>query len=146
MSFSFLGGLASLLPNYIQGQRMANQDNWQDLMNYNNVQAGQMSNAFTEATWQPRLNMAWNSGMDSNYRTMNNAMQTATNYAAWPWALMNAQAQSMYAPWTAPMIPQMQMQQFWNTMQAQPGAQMGKQNNPWQNLWNNMQSPSGVRQ
>lgn len=143
MSFSFLGGLASLLPNYIQGQRMANQDNWQDLMNYNNVQAGQMSNAFTEATWQPRLNMAWNSAANSAFNVMNNGMQTATNYAAWPWALMNAQAQSMYAPWTAPMIPQMQMAEWANSMKNQANIGGG---NPWQNLWNNMQSPSGVRQ
>lgn len=54
---NFLGAISSLLPGYVQGRRQAIADNWQDLQNYNNIQQGQLANAFTEATWQPRLDM-----------------------------------------------------------------------------------------
>lgn len=68
MSFSFLGALANLMPGYIQGRRQAVQDNWQDLKNYNDIQAGQQANAFTEATWQPRLDMFFDNANLNNLR------------------------------------------------------------------------------
>ena len=129
MSFSFLGGLASLLPGYIQGQRMANQDNWQDLMNYNKVQQGQQSNAFTEATWTPRVGMMWDQLMNSNMGVFNNTLTSAVNYAGFPEQLYNAQARSMYAPWTSQMVPLSQLQ-MWNNysqMRQNPWAQGAQQ-------------------
>ena len=98
MSFSFLGGLASLLPGYFQGQRMANQDNWQDLMNYNNVQAGQQANAFTEATWQPRLNMMRNSWMDSTFNTLGNMLLARQALLQQPYEEWRRSALSYYGP------------------------------------------------
>lgn len=74
MSFSFLGSLASLLPGYLQGQRQANQDNWQDLMNYNQVQRGQLSNLWTLATWQPNLNMTYENALSNNLQTWSNVL------------------------------------------------------------------------
>lgn len=57
MSFSFLGSLANLLPGYIEGQRQAVKDNWYDLNQYNQVQAGQIQNAFDEATFSDKVRM-----------------------------------------------------------------------------------------
>lgn len=42
-----------LLPGYIQGERMAVQDNWNDLNQYNQVQRGQIQNAYDEAVFNP---------------------------------------------------------------------------------------------
>lgn len=65
MSFSFLGSLANLLPGYIEGQRQAVKDNWYDLNQYNQVQAGQIQNAFDEATFADKVRMV-NSGAAMN--------------------------------------------------------------------------------
>lgn len=70
LSLNFLGALSSLLPGYIQGRRQAIQDNWQDLQNYNNIQQGQLNNAFTEATWQPRLDMFADNAKRNNAVTL----------------------------------------------------------------------------
>lgn len=85
MSFSFLGGLANLLPGYVQGQRQAIQDNWQDLMNYNQVQSGQLSNAFTEATWQPRMNMFYENALRNNLQLQADKMNLRQMIAIEPW-------------------------------------------------------------
>ena len=97
MSFNFLGSLATLFPGYIQGQRMANQDNWQDLMNWNNVQAGQQSNLFTEATWLPRVGIAWNNLQNSDLQTAANTWNTGLQYASLPTQLNNAWASNYYS-------------------------------------------------
>ena len=56
-----LGGLFSafgrMLPGYVQGERDAVKDNWADLKNYNEVQAGQLDNMFTEDTYDARINI-----------------------------------------------------------------------------------------
>lgn len=104
MSFSFLGSLAGLLPGYLQGQRMANQDNWQDLMNYNQAQQGQLSNAFTSATWQPRLDMYRDSAVKSNL-DMNGA-------------LMDFRTKMLYQPY-------MEQNAFWQSYYGMPLAQAG---------------------
>lgn len=106
MSFSFLGGLASLLPNYIQGQRLANQDNWQDLMNYNQTQQGQLSNLFTEVTWQPRLNMFDENALRNNLQMQSDKLDYQIKNALHPWQLGQAYAWSALTPqnmWYEPM-------------------------------------------
>lgn len=95
---NFLGALSSLLPGYVQGRRQAIQDNWQDLNNYNNVQAGQLSNAFTEATWQPRLDMFADQAINSGLNTLVNGMNTATHAARFPGDLYTMYNYSMFAP------------------------------------------------
>lgn len=102
MSLSFLGSLASLLPGYVQGQRTANQDNWQDLMNYNQVQSGQLSNAFTEATWQPRLDMFQNEWMNSSLNTYGNLADARIKEIMRPYQEMQAAAYTYHAPQLAP--------------------------------------------
>lgn len=54
--FGALGRVASLLPNYLEGQRAAVQDNWRDLEKYNAVQAGQLQNLFDERVMPWRIN------------------------------------------------------------------------------------------
>lgn len=101
MSFSFLGSLAGLLPGYMQGQRQAVKDNWTDLFNYNRGRQEQLSNLFTEATWQPRLDMVWNQGADSSMGASANAMRLGVMYAGLPGEMGNAWIRSMYDPMAA---------------------------------------------
>lgn len=106
MSFSFLGSLASLLPGYVQGQRQAVQDNWQDLMNYNQVQSGQLSNAFTEATWQPRMNMFYENALRNNLQLQADRMNLRQMLAIQPWLEMQGLGWSLKGPenmWYDPM-------------------------------------------
>lgn len=81
---SLFSAVGRALPGWIEGERRANQDNWKDLENYNSVQAGQMQNAWTEDTWQYRLdNMRMN--RDNNVLGLaNNWMTTGLNIAAYP--------------------------------------------------------------
>ena len=119
MNFSFLGGLASLLPGYIQGQRMANQDNWQDLMNYNQVQQGQLSNLFTEATWQPRMDMFRNSWIDSHAQTYGNLENMRLSEIMRPYREQEALWYNYYSPQLAPIGAQSLLKQ-WQMSNSQP--------------------------
>lgn len=110
MTFSFLGGLANLLPGYVQGQRQAIQDNWQDLMNYNQVQSGQLSNAFTEATWQPRLDMFQDALIDRDLQTFGNLTNARLVELLRPGHELEAMYQTWFAPQTAPMGPLARLQ------------------------------------
>lgn len=105
---SLLGALSRTLPGYMEGDRQAVQDNWRDLNQYNQVQAGQLGNMWTEATWLPRLTMATNSAWDSTMNTAGNLMDLGTKYAYWPASLYQGQAVSQMAPWTAPLQAQLQ--------------------------------------
>ena len=49
-------GLGRMLPGYLNGYRMAIQDNWNDLNQYNKVQQGQIQNAWSEAAFNPSYN------------------------------------------------------------------------------------------
>lgn len=69
---SFLGALGAvgrLLPGYMQGERQAVQDNWNDLNQYNKVQAGQLQNMFDENVMRPRMQMVWDTARQQNYGT-----------------------------------------------------------------------------
>lgn len=81
---NFLGAIASLLPGYVQGRRQAISDNWQDLQNYNNIQAGQLSNAFTSATFEPRLDMFVDNVRRNNLLLRNDIMNTNIKRAYYP--------------------------------------------------------------
>ena len=68
---SFLGALGSLgrlLPGYMQGERQAIQDNWNDLNQYNKVQAGQLQNMFDENAMRDRLNMMRDAAIERGIR------------------------------------------------------------------------------
>lgn len=110
---SLLGALSSALPGYVQGQRLAVGDNWGDLENYNRVQQGQYANAFTAATWQPRINMFNNASYRDDFNTQAALYNLAQQYAWLPWNLSTAQGFGVAAP---RMVPKMitQMMNAWD--------------------------------
>lgn len=112
MNFSFLGGLANLLPGYVQGQRQAIQDNWQDLMNYNQVQQGQLSNAFTEATWQPRMDMFQDAWLNDLLNTYGNIADARQKEILRPYNELQAGAYTYYAQPLAGIGPQSMLKQW----------------------------------
>ena len=79
-----LGAIGRLLPGYVQGERQAIQDNWSDLNNYNTTQAGQLENAYTEATFQPRVSQAYDEAEMSRMGVMDNDMVLQQNMVAQP--------------------------------------------------------------
>lgn len=111
---SLLGALSSALPGYVQGQRLAVGDNWGDLENYNRVQQGQYANAFTGATWQPRLNMVNNSAYQHELNTLG-ALNNALVQRAWlPYNVSSGQAFSQAAPYLMPEMVRQTMKAWQN--------------------------------
>lgn len=95
---SLFSAVGRALPGFIEGERQAVRDNWNDLNQYNRVQAGQLENAWTEATWQPRLD-------NVHYQTANNdimlqasGMELANRMAAQPAMQARAWRLSEIAP------------------------------------------------
>lgn len=81
---NFLGSLGRSLPGYVQGQQQAVKDNWQDLSNYNSVQAGQLQNALDESLFNPRLQMFDDQQQISRMNVWNNALNTDFNMGTYP--------------------------------------------------------------
>lgn len=81
--FGALGHVARLLPNYVEGQRQAVQDNWRDLQQYNQVQAGQLQNMATERTMPWYFNMYADAANNSRINAYLKAMQGLTKMAGW---------------------------------------------------------------
>lgn len=79
MAFNFgslFTALGRALPGYVEGHRQAVQDNWNDLQQYNQAQAGQLENMFTEATMPTRL---YNARLTAPANTFQ-LLQSALNY------------------------------------------------------------------
>lgn len=76
-----LGGVLQLTPGYMEGRQQAIKDNWQDLNNYNQVQAGQMANAFTEATFPYRWQDVVNNTQKNYYSTLVAGRANARDFA-----------------------------------------------------------------
>lgn len=121
---SIFGGLARVLPGYVQGQRQAVQDNWTDLMNYNKTQMGQLENAFTEATFGPRLDMLHNEVRNSDITTAMNGLQFGQFLTRFP---ADLQSNFYYQQWYPQMMP----------------YQWGAFANMWQNPMPGMMPPVG---
>lgn len=85
---NFLGSLGRALPGYVQGQQQAVKDNWQDLSNYNSVQAGQLQNALDESLFNPRLQMFDDQQQLSRMGVWNSALNTDFNTATYPERLL----------------------------------------------------------
>lgn len=94
MLSELLGTLAQSVPGYMEGHQQAIKDNWQDLSNYNQVQAGQMANAFTEATFPYRWQDVVNNTQKNYYETLIRGRANALNFAdtAQAMAIKTAQA------------------------------------------------------
>ena len=101
MAFDFgslFTALGRALPGFVEGERLANQDNWKDLENYNNVQRGQLENAWTEATWDPRLYNTWAQAANNDIMLQASGMELANRYAAQPGQQTRNWLFSDYAP------------------------------------------------
>lgn len=100
--FGAIGALGRLLPGYVQGERQAVQDNWNDLNQYNQVQQGQFQNAYAEATFDPAVQMfKFNRDILQN-NALNNFMQTSVQAAMYPGALTGAQLSGQVLPYVMP--------------------------------------------
>ena len=90
---SFLGGLfqsfGRLLPGYMQGERQAVQDNWNDLNQYNKAQAGQLQNMFDENAMRDRLQMLKDNAIINNFQRHAAGLDLGVHAAQYP--LMIAQ-------------------------------------------------------
>lgn len=115
---TFFGALGGLLPGYIEGQRNAIKDNWADLDYYNRTQAGQIQNAFSEATFNPRLHMAYDQAAMSRNNADVSAWNRDVRMMQQPGRMTNAWAYSYGQPYIAPF---MQLAQLRNAYAAANG-------------------------
>lgn len=98
---NFLGALANvarLLPNYVEGQRMAVQDNWRDLQAFNQTQMGQLENMFVERTLPWRINMAADDAARSRMMTTLAGASTIENLWGLPGRLRTVGLSNKYSP------------------------------------------------
>ena len=95
---SLFSAVGRALPGFIEGERQAVQDNWNDLNQYNRVQAGQLENAWTEATWDPRLFNTWAQAANNDIMLQASGMELANRVAAQPGMQARAWRFSDYAP------------------------------------------------
>lgn len=101
MALNFLATAGQLMPSFLQGYRAAREDNWDDLNQYNKVQAGQIQNAWSEAIFEPNLNMVWDNAAVSAMNRDTSGLNYQVRQAAHP-GLMQAQITRSYAmPWIA---------------------------------------------
>ena len=126
MAFNLLGTLANIgrvLPGYMQGYRMATQDNWNDFQQYNQAQAGQIRNAFDEATFNPKVRMVDYDAMNREFGTFHNAMQTALEGERFPYMLQQNEIMSQFLPYLAGASGLSQMNMYRNQMAMTPQMQ-----------------------
>lgn len=99
---AFLGGIfgsiGQLLPGYMEGQRQAVADNWNDLSQYNQIQEGQLNNLFNMQTFDDRLAMMEDAMYRSGYQRQNDAMTLERNTTLFPGMIRAAQLQSGAMP------------------------------------------------
>ena len=129
---SFLGALGMvgrLLPGYMQGERQAIQDNWNDLNQYNKVQAGQLQNMFDENVMPDRMNMVKDNAMINNFQRHAAGLDLGYKYMQWPLAAWQIGQQTAWAPVMGDLRHQMAMQQAAMAMnpRVQAQAQAGQQ-------------------
>ena len=117
---SFLGGLfqsfGRLLPGYMQGERQAIQDNWNDLNQYNKAQAGQLQNMFDENAMRDRLQMLRDNAMTNNYQRWAAGFDLGVKAAQYPLMLGQLGMQAGH------FFPTQQMK--WNMLQQQAAMAM----------------------
>lgn len=127
--FNFLGAIGGLLPGYIEGREKAIQANWNDLNQYSDVQAKQLRNLFTEATFNPRVNMQYDASAQSRMATEQVGMQNELMQAGHPGALEAAAITGSYAPYLAAVNAYYQSMYPWlafggyDTLRAAMGGQ-----------------------
>lgn len=131
MAFNFLGALANVsrvFPGYMQGYRSAIQDNWNDMNQYNQVQRGQLSNLYDEATFAPAVDM-YNTNADiARFNLINSGLQTVQNMAYLPGQLQSNAVNTAWAPTLAQARNAATYQQTQNLGQGNLAGAMGFSN------------------
>ena len=97
--FGALGQLARVLPGYVEGQRAAYDDNWKDLSNFNNVQQGQIGNAFLESVFPLEYQQVYDDTMQSNLRAINAGANTTKMLQSLPYELQVNLMRAKAAPY-----------------------------------------------
>lgn len=115
---NIFGAFGRLLPGYIQGERAAIKDNWNDLNQYNKVQAGQFQNAFDAATFNDRVSMVDHAFQNSEMGVFNNLMNMGINLARYPGDIGAADVYAQANPFIQAGMANMLLQ---NPMLAVPG-------------------------
>ena len=92
-----LGAVSRTLPGYLQGYRMAQADNWNDLNQYNQVWKGQLGNLFDEATFTPAVDMYNSNASIAGLNALNTAYNTYLNSANMPGSLTQSAINGAYA-------------------------------------------------
>lgn len=120
----FFGGIGRILPGYTEGYRNAISDNWNDLNQYNKVQAGQIQNAFDEAMFNPRLSMGWDAAANTRMGVNQNAMRLAQQRQVHPGMMQALQIQSEF-------MPAMAWANNWGLLSQAMGLGLGGQGFQW---------------
>lgn len=92
---NFLGAFSQigrLLPGFMEGERAAIKDNWQDAINRNNVWHGQLQNLYDEATWDPAVSNAFYTNSILQDNATSSLMNLLTNMAGMRNNMFAAQA------------------------------------------------------
>lgn len=92
------GSMGRILPGYVQGERQAIADNWQDLNQYNQVQSGQIRNAFDELTFPLAYNMYADQAGISRAAALQAGMNLGTRLLGAPGEFQTALYESMLGP------------------------------------------------
>lgn len=99
--FNIFGAIGRMLPGYMEGERTAIKDNWNDLNQYSDVQAKQISNLFSEATFNPKVNMQYDAAAQSLMNTEQIGMQNELMQAMHPGNLEAAAITGSFQPYFA---------------------------------------------
>lgn len=99
--FNFLGAIGQvgrMLPGYVDGYRNAIADNWKDLNQYSDVQAKQLQNLYTEATFNPLVTMQYNEAARASYLAQQDARANALGITLQPGRLRAAEIEGGFLP------------------------------------------------
>lgn len=116
MGFNFLGALGQIgryLPGYIDGRERAIQANWNDLNQFNQVQAGQMSNAFAADTFSDRVSGVKSQARNAWYNADNAMFNRDLNARRMPYLMDAVDIQGPMIPWKQAGA---EIMDFWNML------------------------------
>lgn len=95
----FVGAFSWLTPGFLQGRRMGIADNWQDKINYANVEQKQLNNLWDVATFPLDYSRSWDMTQLSNWSTDLAGQNYAINKLKFPLQVQQAMMQVMFGPY-----------------------------------------------
>lgn len=93
--FGALGALGRFLPGYINGREQAISANWNDMNQYNQVQNGQLQNAWTELNFPLRYNESIDQASMSRDKAQLSQLGLADAMTLFPLRLAASQGQAL---------------------------------------------------